>query len=37
MRHACPATWPGKTIWAEVYYDLAAKKRKNMIFIVEVV
>jgi tetratricopeptide (TPR) repeat protein len=33
MRHACPATWPDKTICAEVYYDLAAKKRKNVIFI----
>ena len=29
MRHACPATWPGKTIWAEVYYGFAAEKRKK--------
>src|SRR5579872_5372033 len=33
MRHACPASCPGKTISAEVYYGLAGKKRKNVIFV----
>src|ERR1700688_1656388 len=28
MRHACPATWPDKTIWREFYYGFATDSQK---------
>ena len=31
MRHACPASWPGKTIWTEVYYGFEAAEEEIMI------
>src|ERR1039457_3536488 len=31
MRHACPATWPGKTIWAEFYYGFVTDEQRNVM------
>jgi hypothetical protein len=33
MRHACPASWPDKTIWAEFYYGFVADRPRNVILI----
>jgi hypothetical protein len=30
MRHACPAAWQGKTIWAAFYPGLAGSEEKNV-------
>jgi hypothetical protein len=30
MRHACPASWPDKTIWAEFYYGFVISKHTIM-------
>jgi hypothetical protein len=31
MRHACPATWPDKTIWPEFYYGFVTREQGNVI------
>jgi len=28
MRHACPASWPGKTIWPGFYYGFEASNEE---------
>jgi hypothetical protein len=33
MRHACPASRPGKTIWAKVYYGFEAAEQRNVILV----
>ena len=33
MRHACPATWPDKTIWAEFYYGFVMDEQRNVMFL----
>lgn len=33
MRHACPASWPDKTIWAEFYYGFGAVGPGNVMVI----
>jgi len=31
MRHACPASWPGRTIWTEFYYCLGRRNQEIAI------
>jgi len=33
MRHACPASRPDKTIWAEFYYGFEADRPGNVLLI----
>jgi hypothetical protein len=33
MRHACPATWPNKTICAAFYYAFVTNNQRNVMFI----
>jgi hypothetical protein len=33
MRHACPASWPDKTIWAAFYYGFVTNNQGNVMFV----